>query len=124
MAEVLSFPEGLIGFRAARRFVLLDSGGSRSPFRRLVSLDVPELAFVVCDPRRFWPGYEIELLPSDDDRGVLVIVTVPGDARDLTANLMAPLVVDPRTGTGRQVVVDTGRYSTRHPLPAPVAALA
>jgi len=122
MAEVLTFPEGLIGFRAARRFVLLDSGRSRSPFRRLVSLDVPELTFVVCDPGRFWPGYEIELPAADDERVVLVIVTVPGNARELTANLMAPLVVNMRTVTGRQVVLDTGRFSTRHPLPTPVAA--
>ena len=122
MGQVLSFPQGLIGFRDARRFVLLESGRSASPFRRLVALDVPDLSFIVCDPRRFWPGYETGLPPDDGDHEVLVIVTAPGAARDLTANLMAPLVLDVRSGVGRQLVLDTGRYSTRHPLPAALAA--
>jgi flagellar assembly factor FliW len=118
MGQVLSFPEGLIGFRDARRFVLLETGRAASPFRRLVALDVADLSFVVCDPRPLWPGYESSLPPEDAARDVLVIVTVPGEARELTANLMAPLVVDGASGVGRQLVLDTGRYSTRHPLPA------
>jgi flagellar assembly factor FliW len=122
MGQVLSFPEGLIGFRDARRFVLLESGRSTSPFRRLVALDVPDLSFIVCDPRRFWPGYEAEVPDGGGDHELLVIVTAPGAARDLTANLMAPLVVDTGSGIGRQLVLDTGRYSTRHPLPPALAA--
>ena len=118
--RVLNFPEGLIGFREARRFVLLEPTRPGSPFRCLVSLDVSELSFVVCDPIALWPGYAADLPPPADgsvgDLAALAIVTVPQNANDMTANLMAPLLLDSRTRTGRQTVLDTGRYSTRHHL--------
>lgn len=116
--RVLHFPEGLIGFREARRFVLLEPTRPGSPFRCLMSLDVPELSFVVCDPTALWPGYAADLpAPADgsgQDPAALAIVTVPQNANEMTANLMAPLLLDSRTRTGRQMVLDTGRYSTRH----------
>jgi flagellar assembly factor FliW len=118
--RVLSFTDGLVGFRDAHRFVLLDSTRPESPFRCLVCLDFPELGFVVCDPTRLWPSYAADLPPPEsgraEDQAVLAIVTVPPDPKEMTANLMAPLVVDCTTRTGRQLVLDTGRYATRHPL--------
>ena len=118
--RVLHFPEGLIGFRDARRFVLLEPTRPGSPFRCLVSLDVPELSFVVCDPTALWPGYAADLPPpasgAAEDQAALAIVTVPQNATEMTANLMAPLILDSRTRTGRQMVLDSGRYSTRHHL--------
>ena len=118
--RVLVFPDGLIGFRDACRFALLDSNRPESPFRSLVSLDVPELGFVVCDPVQLWPAYAADLPPLEtgraDDRAVLAIVTVPQDPRGMTANLLAPLIFDCATRTGRQVVLEGDRYSTRHPL--------
>jgi flagellar assembly factor FliW len=117
--RVLVFPEGLIGFADARRFVLLDSARPDSPFRCLVSLDAPELGFVVCDPTALWPSYAADLPPADagsDDRAVLAIVTVPHDPSAMTVNLLAPLLFDCVTRTGRQVVLDGDRYSTRHQL--------
>jgi len=53
---------------------------------------------------------------SVGDLAALAIVTVPQNANDMTANLMAPLLLDSRTRTGRQTCMDTGRYSTRHHL--------
>jgi len=117
--RVLAFAEGLIGFRDACRFVLLDSARPDSPFRCLVSLDFPELGFVVCDPLRLWPTYGADLPPAvgdDTDRAVLAIVTVPADPAAMTVNLLAPLVFDGGTRAGRQIVLESERYSTRHRL--------
>jgi len=124
--RVLHFPEGLIGFPQARRFALLEPSRSGSPFRCLVCLDEPELGFVVCDPAALWPGYAADVpLPAAgpvEDQALLAIVTVPAQPADMTANLMAPLVIDCRSRTGHQVVLDTGRYSTRHALLPPAGA--
>jgi flagellar assembly factor FliW len=118
--RLLSFPEGLIGFPEARRFALLEPGRPGSPFRCLLCLDDPELGFVVCDPTTLWPGYAADLPPPEagrvEDLAVLAIVTVPSNAQEMTINLMAPLVIDCGSRTGRQHVLDTGHYSTRHPL--------
>jgi flagellar assembly factor FliW len=117
---VLAFPDGLVGFPVARRFALVDPARSDSPFRCLASLDVPDLGFLVCEPEALWPGYIAELLLPDGmppaEVVVLAIVTVPTDPKAMTANLMAPLVIDCRTRTGRQLVLDTGRFTTRQPV--------
>lgn len=124
-SRVLHLSEGLIGFPTARRFALLDSSRPDSPFRCLVCLDLPELGFVVCDPIRLWPEYadDVPLPPGScaEDVAVLAIVTVPRDPRAMTANLMAPLVIDSRSRVGGQVVLDSDRYGTRHPLLAPTS---
>ena len=123
--RVLRFPEGLVGFPEARQFVLLEPSRAGSPFHYLLCIDLPELGFVVCDAANLCPGYlaDVPRLPevAAEDLAVLALVTVPADARQMTANLMAPLLVDCRSGRGRQVVLDTGRHPLRYPLLAPSA---
>ena len=118
--RIVVFPDGLIGFREARHFALLEPEPPDSPLRCLVSLDTPALGFVVCDPTLRWPDYAADLGVPAGAAGalpaVLAIVTVPADPRAMTVDLLAPLLVDWRTQTGRQLVLDSGRYSTRHPL--------
>lgn len=122
--RMLVFSEGLVGLPDARRFVLLDSPRPESPFRLLVCVDQPELGFVVCDPSSLWAGYAADLPRPPAVEGevaALAIVTVPSDPRGMTANLMAPLVIDCVTRRGWQIVIDSGRYSTQHPLLSPPA---
>lgn len=128
--RIITFQAGLIGFPVARRFVLLEPSRTGSPFRRLVCLDDPELGFVLCDPEEFWPGYRQQVPRPGAVAGelaVLVIVTVPSDAVEMTANLLAPLVVDVELLSGWQVILDGADYQTQHrvfPSAAPAAAAA
>lgn len=127
--RVVELADGLVGLPHVRRFALLEPAQDGSPFRYLVSFDEPELGFLVCDPEAFFPGYAGRLPRSagvGPESAILTIVTVPAEARRMTANLMAPLVIDARTRAGRQVVLESGGWSTRHPLlavpePAPGA---
>jgi flagellar assembly factor FliW len=122
--RILDFSDGLIGFPHCRRFALLEPQRDGSPFRYMLCVDWPELGFVVCDPEAFCPGYTGEVPQPAElgaDVGVLAIVTVPAEPRAMTANLVAPLVVDCATRVGRQLVLDSARFSTRHRL-LPAAA--
>ena len=118
--RILRFPEGLVGLPEARQFVLMESGRPGSPFRYLLCIDLPELGFVVCDATHVCPGYLADVpRPAEvpaEDLAVLALVTVPADASRMTANLMAPLLIDCRSGQGRQLVLDTGRHPIRFPL--------
>jgi flagellar assembly factor FliW len=122
--RVLTLPDGLVGLPDARRFALLEPTSAGAPFRFMICLDQPDLGFVVCDPEAFAPGYRARLPKSAGatgaDTAVLALVTVPANPREMTANLMAPLVVDCATREGRQFVIDAPDLSTRHPLLAPV----
>lgn len=121
-ADVLQF-DGIPGFPDARRFALLRHD-RESAFLWLISLDRPELAFVVTDPCQFFPDYDVRLsLPQlaavDAERSeeveLYAIVTVREGAT--TLNLAAPLVICAARGRGAQLILDQGRHSTREPLP-------
>jgi flagellar assembly factor FliW len=108
---------GLIGVPRLRRFVLERGNDDTAPFHLLASLDGTGSCLVVCDADALWPEYAAEVRAvggAADTCSVLAIVTArPGT---LTANLMAPLVVDRSTGAARQLVLEGSSWGTRHPL--------
>ncbi|HEY8532334.1 MAG TPA: flagellar assembly protein FliW [Micromonospora sp.] len=112
------------GFPGHRRFVLvrLDDAGLLYTF---TSADAPELRFLVIPPLPFFPNYApevdsetLELLGVDDpDRLlVLLVVTVGGSAREATANLMAPILVDQVNRRAVQAVLTGSGLPVRAPL--------
>jgi flagellar assembly factor FliW len=120
---VLSFPQGLVGMPHLKRFALIDGKG---PFQWLQSLDDPDATFVVIDSDEVVSDYEIT--PATDDVRLvmrpdepvalcaLLVVTVPReDPARITANLMAPLLINPERRLGVQAVL-ADRYPVRHPL--------
>jgi len=120
--EIIEFPEGLLGFAEQKNYVLVQEA-AYEPFLWLQSTDDPHLSFVVVDPVAFLPDYRVEIKPSEvesleltsvDEAKVLVIVVVRDQPEDITANLQGPLVINTEKCFGKQVVLLTDRYSTRH----------
>ena len=113
---------GILGFLGLTRYAL-HQPEELGIFRWLQSEEVPELAFVVCDPRMIVPSYHIEV-PREDfaciqledptQAEILVILTYPQEPRRMTANLMGPLVLNSATRLARQVVLTDTEYTTRH----------
>lgn len=120
LSRIVRLPDGLIGLPEVREVALLEAKTPGTPFRYLLCLNEPDLVFLVCTPDDFFPGYTAAVpLPEGADPAdvvVLALVTVPERARELTANLLAPLVLDARTRTGRQVVLEAPGFTTRHRL--------
>ncbi len=125
--EILSLPEGLIGFPGLTRFVLLRHKEG-SPFFWLQSLEDGDLAFVLLDPLLLKPEYALKLHPEDTallgletpDNSVQAwaVVNIGRQAPpEITANLLAPLVINTRTRLGKQVVLFDSPYAIRHPVP-------
>ncbi len=120
---VITFPTGLPGFEDYYRFVLLKYPFP-TPFFCLQCVDRPDVAFVVTDPVNLVADFKLtprnsglkEWAREDPkDIRVLAILTIPpGRPRDMTANLMAPLILNLRTRQGHQVVLDKPEYSVRH----------
>lgn len=104
---VVTFPDGLPGFEELHRFALLPV---RDGVAWLQSIDLPALAFLLAHPERIVPG------AWADTPGSWVIITLGGPTGDATANLLAPLIIDPVTRQGRQQIAADGRWSTAHPV--------
>lgn len=120
--DVITFPEGVVGLEHLRAFALVEDPRI-VPCRWLQSLEELEIAFVVVDPRIVDPGYAIGAL-GDADAGpldMLAIITLSPEPDRSTVNLLAPVVVDPKTRAGRQLVLHESGYSLRHPIGSPPA---
>jgi len=120
--DVIVIPEGLLGFAQCRRYILLEDP-SQAPFQWLQSLDNTDLSFALVDPLVIKPDYqiqvpkeEVECLGIDDPQKarVFVMVVVPKDLSEVTANLRGPIVVNPENRRARQVVLMDDRYPTRY----------
>lgn len=125
-SQVLRLPQGLVGFPQHTSFEL-HCDEEQLPFRLLKLNGPAPLQFVVIEPEGIIPDYEIEIFDEDaavlgiedsSDAMVLNIVTVGrGQPATATVNLVAPVVINRRTGLAKQVVLaNHGRYNVRHPL--------
>ena len=119
--EVIRFANGLPGFEACRGFVLIAFDGT-TELQCLKSIDGPPASFLVIDPRRILPDYRCQLSASDryrlgagehDTLLWLALVTIELDGT-ITANLRAPVVINPACMVGEQVVPYECVYPLRH----------
>lgn len=140
--QVLEFPHGIPGFESARRFFVMDHVGNPR-IKWLHSIDEPELALVVADPFQLFAEYQPDVpdevveelgIKSPDDALLLTVLTVRAGsgvgpaatastvttaaaavaAPEITANLLAPIVISRSTRQGMQAVLRTGGYSVRN----------
>ena len=122
--SVLEFSSGIFGFPHLRRCCLLPYGGTAG-LRWIQSLEDPTLLFLSVEPYLVFPEYEAEIpdseaqaleLGSAEEAAVLTLVTVCPDTQTVSANLLAPVVINMRTRQARQVLLDTDRYLTKHAI--------
>ena len=122
--NVIFFEEGLIGFPAAKRFILVESE-SLSPFRILKCVDDPNIGFLVLNPRSVINTYERSIpkecwrsleVVDKSDRLTLVISIIGKDPQESTANLQAPLLINHRKMLGKQLILTSARYSVTQKL--------
>lgn len=129
-ASILTFPSGLLGFEELTRFVLLEDA-EIAPLEWLQSVDNPQIVFTIIDPTVVFGNYQPELkeddwkalgIPEATSLKVRVLVTVPKDPSEMTANLLGPLVISTEHGKGRQLVLVDSEYPVRQRLlPEPAA---
>ena len=123
--KIFHFADGLPAFEDEHRFIILPFDDD-SPYSFLQSVETPELAFLMTVPFVFFPDYEFVLeddvmaalaIKGSEDMQVYTLVTIPGgNIKEMTANLMAPVVINKETREAKQVVLDKGQYTTKHRL--------
>lgn len=123
--RIFHFADGLPAFEDEREFVILPFDDD-SPYSFLQSVATPELAFLMTVPFVFFPDYEFVLeddvmaalaIKGSEDMQIYTLVTIPGgNIKEMTANLMAPVVINKKTREAKQVVLDKSQYTTKHRL--------
>ena len=122
--KIIDFKDGIPGFEHLTKYVLL-SPPELNPFHVLQSIEDGDISFIVSDPFIFKKDYEPfisksvfkELEIEEDSQAVLfTIIVIPDDYRKMTANLMAPIIINSEKRLGKQVILDKGDYPVRYPI--------
>jgi flagellar assembly factor FliW len=114
----LTFPDGLVGLPDLVRHRL--STVPDTALYELVSEDDPTMGFIAASADSVKPGMTNQLRERglvEEGEWVLAILAVHGEPPAVTANLAGPLVLDMRSATARQLVLEDPEF----PLQAPVA---
>ena len=119
---VITFADGLPGFEASRRYVLIASP-ALDPFTCLRAVDAPEPSFLAINPRYLVPDYRLPLtaadrtkLRSEPDAPLLWLALINAHQSPATVNLRAPIVINPDTMFGVQVLTADAAYPLDHVL--------
>jgi flagellar assembly factor FliW len=125
--DVIEMAEPLAGFEACRRYVLL-SPPEIAPLVCLQGLDGNRPSFLAVPPTVADSTFACTLATEDRQRLGMPRGAMPGapalwlalvrvETDEASANLRAPVVINPGTMVGLQVVPPSSPYSTAHPLP-------
>jgi flagellar assembly factor FliW len=118
---LFTFPMGLLGFARLKKFVVLDHKQD-SPFKWLQSVEDGDVAFIITDPLYFKRDYHVSVRraevgviepDSETDLVVSVIMTVPADPQQMSANLLAPLIFNMANRKAVQYVLTDQRYPVK-----------
>ena len=129
--SIIRFSAGILGFPDEKRYVLLPHRED-SPLYWLQSIDNPDLAFLVINPFVVNRDYSFEI-PDDiqEEMGIesveniqtLVLVTVRrnggGEKKQVTANMLGPVIINTKNMKARQLVLDPRKYDVRYNLAVP-----
>jgi flagellar assembly factor FliW len=122
--DILTFPEGLLGFTDLRKFVLLDDPNDEI-FAWMQSCENPGIAFPILEPELFASNFKVELSRTDlevlaskrdESFRYFTIVTIPEDPTQMTANLKAPIVINVKSRRARQCVLQDNNLAIREPI--------
>lgn len=122
--QILSFPQGLLGFENHNEFVLLDIPDN-DHFKFLQDIKNSHISFLVINPWDFFKDYDMELpdkeldkLSIDNENQMVIynIVTLGQTFNQSTSNLLAPIIINQVDKKGRQFILNDSIYTTKHKL--------
>jgi flagellar assembly factor FliW len=123
--QILSFPQGPLGFESHHEFVLL-SIPDNNHFKFLQDINNTCISFLLINPWDFFRNYEINVpkeelakigIQSNENKPTVYnIVTLGKKFTESTGNLLAPIVLNIADKKGKQFVLNDTNYTTRHKL--------
>ncbi len=121
-SKIIHFVAPVLGFDEVQQYTLLDHADN-SPFKWLQAIGKPDLAFVVTNPKFFSIPYEFALpedavvrlgIKSAQEVLVFTIVNIPAENPGfMTANLMAPIVINETNLQAMQLILQDPGLSTK-----------
>ncbi|MCI8513218.1 MAG: flagellar assembly protein FliW [Lachnospiraceae bacterium] len=123
--DLIFFPDGVFGFPDLKHYLLLSLTEGDDSILLMLATDRPEIVFAIINPLVLYPNYSPSLTPAElsffhvEDNADLSYYTIctirdKDDYLQNTVNLKCPLVIDPITRKGMQVILSDPSYNYRH----------
>jgi flagellar assembly factor FliW len=126
--KLITMERPILGFESLSRFCLIERD-DLTPFYWMQSIQDPSVAFLVVNPRVFFPDYRIEVNSKEiaelnvaqvQSVETYVVVTLHEDAEQITANLQGPILINTENNLAKQLVLVNSEYKVKHSLVAAV----
>lgn len=125
--DLITFPDGLFGFPDLKKylFLSLDEETEDNLMLVMISVDEPRIGFVIVNPLFLCPDYAPVLTPEElacvgvkesDELAYYAICAMHSNYLDNTVNLKCPIVINPETHCGIQVILENSSYGYRHEM--------
>lgn len=125
--DLITFSDGLFGFPDLKNylFLSLDEETEDNLMLVMISVDEPRIGFVIVNPLFLCPDYSPVLTQEElaclgvKESGELAyyaICSMRSNYLDNTVNLKCPVVVNPETHCGIQVILENSPYDYRHAM--------
>lgn len=122
--SVIIFDKGIPGFRELSKFVLAPVE-ENDLFMILQSVEDADIGLLVINPFQFKEDYEINIpdnvvkeldIKSEKDILLYSVVTLNNDPKKITANLMAPIIINVNNNRGKQLILENSGYKIKEPI--------
>ena len=124
--DLITFSDGIFGFPKLTDYLLLRMGeGDDDSILLMLSVEDPNVVFVLINPFFLCPDYSPSLAPQEldcldvkdsGDLSYYVMCVVRDEYLENTVNLKCPLAINPQTRCGIQLILENGSYEYCHRL--------
>ena len=122
----ITFKDGIPAFEEYKYYQIEIDEDEENVFHRLQSLDETELSFIIINPFIFKKDYDfkltestIEKLEIEDVEDVVVYTMVnikDDDIKNMTTNLLAPIIINKKNNLAKQIVLSDTDYPTKYKM--------
>lgn len=123
--DLITFPDGVFGFPDLKNYLLLSLSEGDDTILLMLSAEQPDIVFAIINPLIFCKDYapslgaaELSLLDAEDDGELsyysICTIRSKDDYLQNTVNLKCPLVINPVSRKGMQVILSDPSYHYRH----------
>ena len=122
--KIITLERPILGFENLNQFCLMEIE-ELVPFLLLQSIEESAVAFLVVNPRVFFPDYRIEINPKEiaelnvarvESVETYVVVTLNRKPEEITAKLQGPILINTENNLAKQLILVNSEYHVKHSI--------